>query len=141
MTKLQSLTDRLAKLYPDHGFSALRFKKREAAGGSQLQLLINDGKQLRQFVIDDNCLLGRFSKDRGPVDIDLSFAPEAGSVSRHHARLFHDTSGWRLQDLGSVNGTRLDDLTIAPNAPVLLYDGAKVCFGLVETVVKLKKNR
>ncbi len=34
------------------------------------------------------------------------------AVSRFHCRLVHDTAGWRVQDNGSLNGTRLDGVSV-----------------------------
>ena len=34
------------------------------------------------------------------------------AVSRFHCRLMHDAAGWRVQDSGSLNGTRLDGVSV-----------------------------
>ena len=49
-------------------------------------------------------------------------AAEAG-VSRHHARLTRHGDGWHIDDLGSLNGTYVNDVKINPGQPVLLKDG------------------
>src|SRR5207237_386632 len=56
---------------------------------------------------------------------------EDGSVSRRHARLARDERGhYRIEDLGSANGTFVDGARIA--APTPLSDGVKLRFGDVE---------
>src|SRR5262245_14770789 len=79
----------------------------------------------RRHVIDRECVMGR------SVDVDvLVDDPE---VSRNHARLKRDESGlWFLEDLGSRNGTYLNDLPIK-NA--VLAFGDKLRLGSAVLVV------
>lgn len=49
------------------------------------------------------------------------------SVSREHALLERDGEGWRICDLGSRNGTFVDDLTVEGSAAV--RPGARIRFG------------
>ena len=51
------------------------------------------------------------------------------SVSRRHARLERDGSGWLLTDLGSTNGTRLNGWLVS--CPVPVRAGDQVSFGTV----------
>src|SRR5688500_3121732 len=51
------------------------------------------------------------------------------SVSTTHARLEYATGYWRLTDLGSTNGTYVDDTRRAPNVPAPVGYGAQVRFG------------
>lgn len=51
------------------------------------------------------------------------------SVSRPHARLQKKNSVWYLTDLGSSNGTRLNNKRIAPNEETRLQAGDKIEFG------------
>jgi pSer/pThr/pTyr-binding forkhead associated (FHA) protein len=75
----------------------------DAAAVLTLEVALPSGKQL-QFVLDARStacfVLGR----TGDVPIDDS------TVSKVHAELFFDSeSGWKLKDLQSTNGTRLND--------------------------------
>jgi pSer/pThr/pTyr-binding forkhead associated (FHA) protein len=51
------------------------------------------------------------------------------SVSTTHARLEYATGYWRLTDLGSTNGTYVDNTRLAPNVPTAVAYGAQVRFG------------
>ena len=51
------------------------------------------------------------------------------SVSTTHARLEYATGYWRLTDLGSTNGTYVDNARLAANAPTPIAYGAQVRFG------------
>jgi pSer/pThr/pTyr-binding forkhead associated (FHA) protein len=51
--------------------------------------------------------------------IELPF----GSVSARHARVFREANGYRVEDLGSANGTRLGDRRLRANAPLPLAPG------------------
>jgi len=83
----------------------------------------------------DRLVVGRFDPESGPVDIDLSGAPEAGQLSRHHAELYREADGqWHVKDLGSTNGVfvkRPESSTFGPRltAPVALHPGDEVAFG------------
>lgn len=56
------------------------------------------------------------------------------TVSRWHADLSWAPGGWRLTDLGSTNGTRLNGWRIT--APVLVRPGDLVSFGLATFVLE-----
>src|SRR5687768_10833363 len=51
---------------------------------------------------------------------DISFRDE--SISKRHARIYYEGGHWYLEDLGSSNGTYLDDQRV--NGPVVLSQGA-----------------
>jgi pSer/pThr/pTyr-binding forkhead associated (FHA) protein len=54
------------------------------------------------------------------------------SVSASHARLEWDLGSWRITDLGSVNGTAVEGIKLAPNIPTPLPYGATVRVGGVK---------
>ncbi|MDQ3752191.1 MAG: DUF3662 and FHA domain-containing protein [Actinomycetota bacterium] len=68
-------------------------------------------------------VIGRLSS----VDIVLADA----NVSRRHAELRRDLSGWKLKDLGSTNGTFVNDKPVTEGA---LKDGDRLMFGNSELV-------
>jgi serine/threonine protein kinase len=65
-------------------------------------------------------VIGRTHRDT-QVEIDLGpyGASEAG-VSRQHARLTWQNGQWFIEDLGSLNGTYLNEVKLTPNTPALL---------------------
>ncbi len=55
-------------------------------------------------------------------------------VSRRHARIFYKSGKWYIEDLGSRNGTLLNDEQIQGKGPVEVPREAEIVVGL--TVVK-----
>lgn len=49
-------------------------------------------------------------------------------VSSQHAMVFHDGTGWFVRDLGSRNGTWIDDRRLAAGERAALVEGATVIF-------------
>jgi hypothetical protein len=52
-------------------------------------------------------------------------------VSRRHARMFWDGAVWWLEDLGSRNGTLINNQSITPNRPNLIPAHALITVGNV----------
>jgi len=69
----------------------------------------------------------------GRADVDLVFDDE--QISRRHLRLRPIASGLVVEDLGSTNGTRVNDRRIAASTTV--GDGARISFGSTTVVVEL----
>ena len=57
------------------------------------------------------------------------------SVSRRHARLRVEGATVTIEDLGSLNGTRLDGLELTEGEPIPLKDGSSLALGAVTVVV------
>jgi pSer/pThr/pTyr-binding forkhead associated (FHA) protein len=53
-------------------------------------------------------------------------------VSARHARLFRAAGGYRIEDLGSTNGTRLGGRRLVPHAPLAIAIGETLELGGVE---------
>lgn len=60
------------------------------------------------------------------------------SVSRRHARLHVDGNTVFVEDAGSKNRTRVDQVRIAGPTPV--HDGQRIVFGNVETTIALERS-
>ncbi|MFE2997242.1 FHA domain-containing protein [Nocardia sp. NPDC059246] len=79
-----------------------------------------------------NILIGKRSVSQGvQPDIDLSVAPADIAVSRSHAILHIDGGTLTVTDLGSTNGTCLNDSPhpIPPKTPVPLQEGDRIHVG------------
>ncbi len=82
-------------------------------------------------------LIGRHSESRGTfpeVDLGSLFADVDATdpaVSTNHCRLHRTATGWTITDLGSTNGTFLDEETepIAPGTPMSLMPGTTIFVG------------
>lgn len=62
----------------------------------------------------------------GRVD-DVDIPLEGEGLSRRHARLYRDDSGWYIEDLGSTNGTHVNDRKVVKQ---LLADGDLIGTGV-----------
>ncbi len=84
------------------------------------------------FVLQkDNNLLGRTDPHSNVFpEVDLSrFDPET-KVSRRHARIWREGETFLVEDLGSVNGTVINDsVRLAPKQPRVLDSGDKLRLG------------
>ena len=63
-------------------------------------------------------------------------AMQAG-VSRRHARLFVHDRGLYIQDLGSTNGTFINERQLQPEAPYRLHDGDVIDFADLRVRVRV----
>jgi len=94
----------------------------------QSLLIMTPDRQSRRIPLEgDSLSLGRAHSN------DLSF-PEDASLSRRHFRLLRDEGGWWAEDLGSKNGTLLNDARMTSKQ--LLSHGDRISAGqLTITVV------
>jgi serine/threonine protein kinase len=77
-------------------------------------------------------LLGRSQRSTGhKPDFDMTFYDPEGYVSRRHAHIIKARNGYFCVDLGSSNGTLVNDRLLIPNRPRLLHNGDKITIGEV----------
>ena len=99
--------------------------------GPRISLVImNSGRRLNLDVSDD-LLIGRKDNARGifpDVDLGLDGGFDAG-VSRRHAILSYTDGIYRLEDLGSANGTFINGQRLPPQASATLADGDELKCG------------
>lgn len=72
---------------------------------------------------------------QGTVVPDIDLHPVGGStqgVSRKHALLRFESGQWHLIDLGSTNGSFVNDTPVAPNQPLPLRDKTTLRFGQIQ---------
>ena len=81
------------------------------------------------FLFGDSAVIGRFDPAVGPIDVDLGSLPEGAYVSRKHSKISYADGGWRIQDLGSSNGTFVlrDDFERVEESELL--DGDEIALG------------
>jgi pSer/pThr/pTyr-binding forkhead associated (FHA) protein len=100
--------------------------------------LLSSGRRL-PLVVNKELLVGRLDEKRSILpDIDLSKhgGYDAG-VSRKHALIaLHYGGECILEDLGSANGTYVNNRRIQPNQPVTLNNGDEIKFGTLLTRVE-----
>ncbi|HYK34020.1 MAG TPA: DUF1707 and FHA domain-containing protein [Streptosporangiaceae bacterium] len=145
----QSVAGRLASLWqvPRHRLAARRWRARQAAA-SKAWMAAGDqpfgtraamaGHPDAGFLVlretQSLCLPRqpdrRFTIGRAP---SCDFTVADLSVSRWHARLYHEGGNWLLSDLGSTNGTRLNGWRVTSAVPV--QPGDNVSFGSAAYVI------
>jgi hypothetical protein len=77
-------------------------------------------------------LLGRTRTQEGHrPDFDMSFYDPEGYVSRRHAHIFKARNGYFVTDLGSSNGTLVNERLLPPQRPRLLRNGDQITIGEV----------
>jgi pSer/pThr/pTyr-binding forkhead associated (FHA) protein len=86
-----------------------------------------DGKRVGSFRLADAVSIGR--SERSTIKVDDSY------VSQSHARLYARDGAWFVEDLGSTNGTYVNDRRVA--SPVQVRAGDVVRVG--KTVLELRR--
>jgi hypothetical protein len=111
-----------------------RLKQRAEVAGPQFQVAAT-GATLA--VPDrDELLVGRSDPeaDHQPeLDLD-SYGGASGGVSRRHARLIRRAGSWYLVDVGSTNGTFINDEQLDLGQEVQLHDGDTVRLGSIALI-------
>ncbi len=96
------------------------------------------GRSLRVRLVDE-MLIGRLNADNGEspdIDLDEWGGVEAG-VSRRHAVLRLCGDGINLKDLGSINGTRINDKMLTPYVEQPLSEGDTLTLGGLRVTVDI----
>jgi transcriptional regulator with GAF, ATPase, and Fis domain len=94
----------------------------QTAASNQAYLIIQSGNRwtdVLRLLPDQSVLVGRASENQVVVKDER--------VSRHHAKFQFQQGGWAVQDLGSRNGTQVDNRTLTE--PRLLTGGEVISVG------------
>ncbi len=85
------------------------------------------------FSKGDETTIGRADPVTGILpDIDLTPVDTNRSVSRRHAKIIHAGDEYHmLEEVGTVNGTFVNDVRIPTGVPVTMHDGDLVKIGLI----------
>jgi hypothetical protein len=87
----------------------------------------------RPHQLDPRTLIGRQVDGQGLAILEPS-------VSRHHAHVLFDETGWAMRDLGSANGTYSDDRLIETTTPIKDRDRVRfghIAFYFIENIDQL----
>ncbi|HVL38638.1 MAG TPA: FHA domain-containing protein [Fimbriimonadaceae bacterium] len=111
-----------------------------ADAGPRPRLIVkrNGAETDEEFPLNPPATVGRFDPGVGPIDVDLAALAEGTYVSRRHAKITCEDDVWRIQDLGSSNGTFLlrgDDFERVEEAE--LQDGDEIALGNARFVFRL----
>lgn len=105
-------------------------------GGHQIAKLISR-QPLIEFMLDKSPLIiGRMEPGKVPPDINLDNFPGSETVSRPHAQIYRESGHWKIQDIGSSNGTFIKKLgqtrfSSRLITPEILTSGDEIAFGKV----------
>ena len=91
------------------GASVLQEFSAPEGSGDIIQARLRDGRTLEVQVTGDSMMIGRVEDN----DIVL----DTPNVSRHHARIEHDGTTYRVTDLDSTNGTYIGNAKLLPGVP------------------------
>jgi serine/threonine-protein kinase len=104
----------------------------------KLQVMGPNGVLWERRVLENPFNIGRRSLSRQVFPhLDLTYNDPAAYVSRQHARIVADDGGYFIEDLGSANGTYLNERRLPPGVPTRLRNGDKVRIGKVLLVFVL----
>jgi pSer/pThr/pTyr-binding forkhead associated (FHA) protein len=120
------------------------FYERVLAGGGPDTVEFPEFFRERRITLRDNALIGRRNRDQGvEPEIDLGIHPVDRGVSTQHAVLRVRDSGLTITDLGSTNGTSLNDSDdfLANGQEIQLSDGDRVHVGAWTTITVVKSER
>lgn len=86
-------------------------------------------------------LVGRATDEDSSCDVDLSpYEGDQKGVSRRHAIIFFEGGTWMIEDIGSTNGTRINDYKLNPKESFPVEHGDVLQFGLCIAQVEVAKT-
>jgi len=92
---------------------------------SNARLLIPDKNTILSLAEPgkDGLVVGRnYGGTRVDIDLNPHGATESG-ISRRHSRLIKEENHWLIDDLGSTNGTNVNNVRLTPGQPIRLKNG------------------
>lgn len=99
----------------------------------KLQVLGPNGVLWERRILENPFTIGRRSLSRQVFPhLDLTYNDPAAFVSRQHARIIADAGGYFVEDLGSANGSFLNDRRLPGGVPTRLRNGDRVRIGKVQ---------
>jgi hypothetical protein len=105
----------------------------------QVRLFVTKSRRMTALPSSAEVRLGRVDAKRN-VHPELDFTADGGldaGVSRLHAVILRQNGEALIMDLSSTNGTRVNDVELAPNRPQPLHDGDEIELGALKVRVYL----
>jgi pSer/pThr/pTyr-binding forkhead associated (FHA) protein len=90
-------------------------------------MVSSDGQKPRSVRLDASTTIGR--------SVECELRLDDTYVSQQHARIFDRSGNWYVEDLGSTNGTFVNEQRLV--APAMLTPGDKIRVG--QTIVELRR--
>lgn len=122
---------------PDEEIIAGGDRAEEIAAPAKLVVKRSGVETTDEFPVNPPAIVGRFDPAVGPVDVDLGSIPEAVYVSRKHAKISNEDGVWKIQDLGSSNGTFILRSDFERVEEAELSDGSEIAFGNARFIFRL----
>lgn len=101
----------------------------EEVTGPRLVLRRNGADTEHVFPIHSPAIIGRFDPSVGPIDVDLGTIDEGVYVSRKHAKITEEDGVFRIEDMGSSNGTFVLRSDFERVQEAELESGTEIAFG------------
>jgi pSer/pThr/pTyr-binding forkhead associated (FHA) protein len=93
-------------------------------------------------VTGDTVTIGRYSPGEKPPTVDLTpFNGSLMGVSRQHAVIIKDETGYKVKDLSSTNGTWLNEVKLTAQEPHPLQSGDILRLGQINTSVYFRLSQ
>jgi pSer/pThr/pTyr-binding forkhead associated (FHA) protein len=99
----------------------------DAPARPSILMVSSDGQKPRSVRLDASTTIGR--------SVECELRLEDTYVSQQHARIFDRGGNWYVEDLGSTNGTFVNEQKLV--APAMLTPGDKIRIGT--TIVELRR--
>lgn len=116
------------------GFGSASFQ-----GRTSIVLYVKGGKQPVVFRPEQDFVIGRRTAT-STVDLDLGqYEQDTKTVSRQHAVIRLEDDQMMLYDLGSRNGTFVNEKLVSPDVPNVLHDGDVIRVGQVVLHIYFQK--
>ncbi|MEM7343854.1 MAG: FHA domain-containing serine/threonine-protein kinase [Chloroflexota bacterium] len=94
-----------------------------STASTSARILLVDKKASVPLPDKNSLIIGR-THQNSIADVDLGpYGAASSGVSRRHARFIREDNRWLIDDMGSLNGTFVNDVKVTPGQPVALNDG------------------
>ncbi len=104
----------------------------------QYELVLFNGHRV-PLTLQETVIGRSHPRDTSVPDVDLWTLglEDARTASRRHCRVFREGNAFYIEDLGSMNGTFLNEEQLAPGAAHVLHDGDQILAGRVAMTFRL----